>query len=84
VPNQTFSNPTAFRTYAVIFPTIRNAGATDSMQIGDVTFTNGGVAIAGQAANPVIGGVSSVVPEPASAGLLGLAAVGLLARRRRQ
>lgn len=79
--NQTFASST-FQTYAVIFPTIRDPGPnTNAMQVGDATFTNGGTAVI-QAANPVIGG-QSVIPEPASLGLIGLGSLGLLARRRR-
>jgi len=79
VPNQAVANATAFRSYAIIFPTVRDAASANSMQIGDVTFTDAtGTALAGQSTNPVIG-----IPEPASAGLLGLAGLGLLARRRR-
>ena len=78
--NQAIANAVAYRSYAIIFPTVRNAATANSMQIGDVTFTSGGTAIAGQATNPVIGGA---VPEPTSAGLFALAALRLLARRRR-
>jgi hypothetical protein len=79
--NQSIPNDSAYRSFAIVFPTVRDATSANSMQIGDVIFTNGGTAIAGQLTNPVTGGA---LPEPASAGLFALASLRLLARRRRR
>jgi PEP-CTERM motif len=35
---QTFTNNTAYASYLLIFPTVRDAGAANSMQIGEITF----------------------------------------------
>lgn len=76
--DQPFTNTTAYRTYAVLFQSVRNSTAANSMQIAEAIFDNGGSAIAGQATNPVVG-----FPEPASLGVLAVGALGLLARRRK-
>jgi hypothetical protein len=76
--DQAFANTTAYRTYAVLFPTVRDASAANSMQVGDATFDLAGTAIANQTSNPVVG-----VPEPASLGLFAVGGLGLLARRRK-
>lgn len=61
----TFSNTGDFTTYLLVFPTVRDSGAADIMQIGDALLTG------------------EAIPEPSSFALLGLGALGLLARRRR-
>jgi hypothetical protein len=60
-----FANTTNYRHYRVTFPTLRDAAAANSMQIGEVQL------------------IGTVIPEPTSMTLCGLAAVvvGLLRRR---
>jgi len=68
-------NDEAYTIYRLTFPTLRNAGATNSMQIGEIAllgFTPADFA----ALNPSI-------PEPATA-TLGLMAIGGLMMRRRR
>jgi len=62
----TFTNPSnaPFDSYLVIFPTVRDSGAANSMQVSEIR-------------------LDGTVPEPTTFALLGLAAVGLAARRRR-
>jgi len=64
----TFSNTTAYLSYRLTFPTLKNAGAANSMQIGEVQF--------------LAEFASTAVPAPA-AGLLGLGLAGALVARRR-
>ena len=63
----TFTNPfnVPFDSYMVIFPTVRDAGGANSMQVSEIRLDG------------------TNVPEPTTFALLGLAAVGLAARRRR-
>lgn len=65
----TFGNTTAFSFYRLTFPTLKNAGGTDSMQIAEARLLSGPVA---------------VVPEPSAMALFGLAGVigvGIVRRR---
>ncbi len=71
-PGRNFTNPTinfanagAYTTYLLVFPTIRDSGAANSMQISEAILTG------------------EAVPEPSSFVLLGLGALGLVTRRRR-
>ena len=56
----TFSNATSYTSYLIVFPTIKNASATTSMQIGDVQLVGTVAAPAAQVlfwpGDPVIGG----------------------------
>jgi hypothetical protein len=74
-PSVTFPNSTAYNTYLVMFPTVLNPVAANSMQIAEadlVGISSTGATVAGGA-----------VPEPTSLAVLGLGAMGLLARRRK-
>jgi hypothetical protein len=77
----TFTNANAYTTYLLVFPTVKNAGAANSMQIAEAVLTNGGTAIS--TAGTTIGG-GQLIPEPASALLLGTASVSVLGLRRRR
>lgn len=79
--NVTFSNTTAYTTYLLVFPTVKNASGANSMQIGEAVLQTAGGAVAG--AGTIGGGLLATVPETGSASLLGLAGLGLLTRRRR-
>jgi len=51
---QTFANNTAYAGYVLYFPTVRNAAGANSMQVGEITFSNnipepGTVALSGLA-----------------------------------
>ena len=60
---QTFANAAAFGGYLLVFPTVRDAAAANSMQISDIRF--------------------ETIPEPTTALLGALGALGLVTRRRR-
>ena len=59
-----FANSTAYTSYILVFPTIRDTGAANSMQIAEA--------------------VLSTIPEPTSALMLGIGALGLAGFRRRK
>lgn len=79
---QSFTNATAYKTYLLVFPTLTNAGAANSMQIGDAILRSNGAAVVTNT-TPVAGGELTPVPEPSSVALLS-ASIGLLALRRRR
>lgn len=81
-PLLTFTNTTAYSTYLVVFPTVRNAAAANSMQIAEARLTSGGATGTPISnAGTIAGG--QLIPEPSSLALLS-ASVGLLALRRRR
>lgn len=79
--NVTFSNSTAYTTYLLVFPTVKNAAGANSMQIAEAVLQTSGGAVAGT--GTIGGGLLATVPEAGSTSLLSLAALGLLSRRRR-
>jgi len=66
IPDRTFANAANYTTYLLIFPTIRDVGGANSMQIGEAALQG------------------TIVPEPASAALFGIGALGLAGFRRRR
>jgi hypothetical protein len=78
---ESFTNATAYTTYLLVFPTVKTPASANSMQIADAVLTNGGTAIS--TAGTTIGG-GQLIPEPASALLLGTASVSVLGLRRRR
>lgn len=81
VANQAITNSLPYNTYAIIFPTIRDATTANSMQVGDVILTGASGNIT-TSTTPIDGGQQQATPEPGSIALLGVGALGLLARRR--
>lgn len=79
-----FDNSASFSSYLVVFPTLKNAGAANSMQVADVQlFDANGAGIF--APTDTILGVQvdgALVPEP-STGFLALVGLAGLLRRRR-
>ena len=76
--NVTFASATAYRTFLLLFPTVKNAGAANSMQIGEAMIQTA----AGNLGNlGIVGG--GQIPEPSALGLLFLGAFGLITKRRR-
>jgi hypothetical protein len=67
-PIVTINSPTNYQSYKLLFPTVKNATAANSMQIADVQFATS----------------LSMIPEPSTVALvaLGLAAVAASRRRR--
>ncbi len=78
-----FTNLTSYPTYVVVFPTVNNPDAANSMQIAEVQLFNaaGGGIFAPD--NAIVGG-QLIIPEPSTAilGGLGLALAALGLRRR--
>ena len=79
-----FDNSASFTSYLVVFPTLKNAGAANSMQVADVQlFDAAGTGIF--APGDTILGVQvdgALVPEPSTGLLAFLGLAGLLRRRR--
>ena len=77
-----FVNSSSFQTFLVLFPTVKDEAAANSMQINTARLqtASGDLGNLGE-----IGGgqLSTVIPEPASLGLAALALGGCLMRRRR-
>lgn len=75
----TFDNATAYNTYLLVFPTVKNPDGANSMQIGEARLLTAN----GPVPEGIVGGGQLIVPEPGTAALTALVAVGLVTRRRR-
>ncbi len=78
--NVTFSSTTAYNTFLLVFPTVKNAGTANSMQIAEARIQTS----TGDLSNEGLigGGQLSEIPEPSATVLTGLGMLGLLTRRR--
>jgi hypothetical protein len=79
-----FTNPTAYPTYVVVFPSVKNPASANSMQIAEVQLfdaAGGGLFASG---NSIVGG--QLVPEPSTIALAAAGLIGLVVavRRRKQ
>lgn len=77
--NVTFASATAFKTFLLVFPTVKDAAAANSMQIGEAMIQTS----AGNLGNAGIIGGGQFIPEPSAVGLLCLGALGFVTKRRR-
>jgi len=77
-----FGNSTSYQTFLLLFPTVKDAGAANSMQINTARLQTsaGDLPNAGDLGG---GQLSVIIPEPASLGFLALGLAGFFARRRR-
>lgn len=79
---QPIVNATAYNTYLVVFPTVRDAATANSMQIADAILFNAAGPIT--TANTLVNG-GALIPEPGSFGLLTVfGGVAATLRRRRK
>lgn len=79
----TFDNSAAYTSYLVVFPDVKDAEGTNSMQIADVQLYDAAGAGIFAAGDPIVGG--QVVPEPSSSllGAMSLLSIMLFVRKRR-
>jgi hypothetical protein len=79
-----FSAAAAYDNYVIVFPTVKDAAAANSMQIAEVQLMDAAGAPIFAASDAVLGGVLTTVPEP-SAGLMALLCmipmIGIIRRR---
>lgn len=79
-----FANSDAYDNYVIVFPTVRDAGLANSMQIAEVQLMDAAGAPIFASSDAVLGGVLTTVPEP-SAGLMALLCmipmIGIIRRR---
>lgn len=77
----TFANATAYPTYVIVFPTVKDAVGANSMQVAEIQMNTSGGAGLFTPNDAVVGGV--LVPEPSTA-ILGGLGLALAAFRRRR
>ena len=79
-----FANTEAYTTYMVLFPTVKDGGAANSMQVAEIQLFDAGNNGIFAPGNTILGVQSaSTIPEPSTGLLSLLAATALLGRRRR-
>jgi hypothetical protein len=76
-----FANTTSFPTYVVVFPTVKNPTAANSMQIAEVQLFNAAGAGLFAPGNSIVGG--QLIPEPSTLLLVTLGWMVAAAGRRR-
>ena len=78
--NVTFSSATAYNTFLLVFPTVKDAANANSMQIAEarIQTSTGDLSNAGI----IGGGQLSAIPEPSATVLAAIGILGLLTRRR--
>ena len=82
IANVAVSGAAAYRTFLLVFPTLKDAATAEAMQIGEAAIVTAGGRL-NSLQGTINGGVLSVVPEPSSAVLLALGTLALANRRRR-
>ena len=79
-----FANTNAYTTYMVLFPTVKDEGGANSMQVAEIQLFDAGANGIFAPGNTILGVQSaSTIPEPSTGLLTLLAATALLGRRRR-
>lgn len=77
-----FSNSDAYTSYMIVFPTLKDSGAANSMQVADIQLMDAAGAPLLSPSNAILGG--QLVPEPSAALLVLLIAPFAIARRFRR
>jgi hypothetical protein len=76
-----FTNTTAYTTYLLYFPTVKDAALANSMQVAEAALTGAGGTRLTPSGSPIGGG--QLIPEPGSVALLLVTSGAALLRRRR-